>query len=233
MSKLRENLLKIRENIESAAKKSGRRAEDITLIGVTKTVEIEHIREIMSLGVVKLGENKVQELLDKYGQFSEEPEWHMIGHLQTNKVKFIMDKVTMIQSVDSVRLAAEIDKRAEQRGKRMDILVEVNVGEEDTKYGVTRGQTEEFIEHLCKFPNICVKGLMCIAPYVKNADENRALYDKMFKLFVDTRAVFTHNTDMRFLSMGMTNDYTVAIEEGANMVRIGTALFGTRATSSN
>jgi len=232
MSEINENLSAIRENIGAAAKKSGRGAEDITLIAVTKTVEPVRIRELLALGVNRLGENKVQEFLTKYGCMEPEPEWHIIGHLQTNKVKYVIDKVSLIQSVDSVRLAEEIDRHAKRLGKVMDILAEVNIGDEDTKYGIKPDQIESFAEHLIAFTNIRLIGLMCVAPFVEHPDENRHFYEKMFNHYVDIKTFFNDNASnsnqIKYLSMGMTNDYATAIEEGANMVRIGTALFGSR-----
>ena len=225
---LKENLAAVRENIAAAAEKSGRRAEDIRLIAATKTVEPARIQELLSLGVTCLGENRAQELLAKYGQFAPEPEWHMIGHLQTNKVKQILDKVTLIHSVDSIRLAEMINRCAGGMGRTADILVEINIAGEDNKYGIQPEQTGDFIEQLSDYSNICVKGLMCIAPYVMNPEYNRNIYKKMSNIFVDMQAVFAHNMGVKYLSMGMSGDYRVAIEEGANMVRIGTALFGER-----
>ncbi|MDR1665328.1 MAG: YggS family pyridoxal phosphate-dependent enzyme [Clostridiales bacterium] len=229
MSEIQENLSKILDTIEKAANKSGRAAKDITLVAVTKTLPPERIGELLSLGRFELGENRAQELLAKYGVFSPEPDWHMIGHLQTNKVKYIIDKVKLIQSVDSVNLAEEIDKRAKQREKIADILIEVNIGAEDTKYGVDLSQIEGFAEHLSAFPNIRIKGLMCVAPFVKKPEENRLLFKKMFNKYIDIGRNILYNADMSILSMGMSNDYAVAIEEGSNMVRLGTALFGGRA----
>jgi pyridoxal phosphate enzyme (YggS family) len=234
MSQIQENLQIIRENIEKAAKKNGRSAEEITLVGVTKTVDAERINELVSLGVTELGENKVQELLSKMGQIKNNPHWHLIGHLQTNKVKQAVGCAKLIQSVDSLKLAEEIDKRARQTDKVMDILIEINIGNEDLKYGIDINQTELFVEHLCNLPNICIKGLMCIGPFVENPEENRHLYEKMMKKYVAMQDKFCYSMGSRtsvkleILSMGMTNDYTVAIEQGANMVRVGTALFGDR-----
>ena len=227
---MKENLLEIQENIKDAAKKSGRFAEDITLIGVSKTVPVEIITEAYQLGVKHFGENKVQEFLPKYEVFPE-PAWHMIGHLQTNKVKFIIDKVKLIHSVDSFKLAHEIDKRAKQKNIKMDILVEINIAGEDTKQGIPPQNTDSFIEQMYQFPNISVKGLMCIAPYVEKSEENRVYFEKMYRLFVDIKAKRAYSTNMRILSMGMSGDYKVAIEEGATMVRIGTSLFGYREQS--
>jgi len=224
MTDLQLNLTEIQENIASAAKKSGRKANDITLVGVSKTVSLELIQNAFDLGVQHFGENRVQEFLLKYNQF-EKPNWHMIGHLQTNKVKFIVEKVKLIHSVDSLRLAQEIDKRAAMHNIKIDILIEINIADEDTKHGIKPQDALFLLEQMQQFPNIRAKGLMCIAPYVETPEQNRKYFEKMNRLFIDIKTKPLHNTDMRFLSMGMTGDYQVAIEEGANIVRIGTGLF--------
>ena len=229
MRALEENYLKIRENIASAAKKSGRNADDIQLIAVTKTIAPEVINSLLTLGVDNFGENKAQELASKYEFFEEKkPSWHMIGHLQTNKVKYVIDKVKMIQSLDSVRLAEEINSRAEQKGVIMDALIEVNTANEDTKCGIEPNRLDFFIEHMQQFANIRLRGLMCIAPFVKNPDDNRVFFQKMLKFFLDIKQKYNYYNYIDYLSMGMSNDYSAAIEEGANMVRIGTAFFGNR-----
>jgi pyridoxal phosphate enzyme (YggS family) len=219
----------VNEKIEKAAYKSGRRPEDVTLVAVTKTVDPIRINELLSLGVRDIGENKVQELTGKYDEIKYGPNLHMIGHLQTNKVKYIIDKVSMIQSVDSEKVAAEISKRAEKAGKTVDILVEVNIGNEDSKYGIEQNSAFEFIEQLYNLTNICISGLMCVAPYVIKPEHDRDYFKKMYKLYIDIKNKVLHNnSSFRFLSMGMSNDYEVAIEEGSNMIRVGTALFGER-----
>ena len=230
MSYLKENLHEIQEKVAAAAKKSGRNAEDITLVAVTKTVPVEYIREAYDLGLRHFGENRVQEFLPKYGALGDgdiaiEPAWHMIGHLQTNKVRSIIGKVQLIHSVDSLRLAEEINKRALQHNLKADILIEINIAEEDTKQGVSAQNAILLIERIHHLPNVCIKGLMCIAPYVEISEQNRIYFEKMHKLFVDIQSRCLHNIDMHFLSMGMTGDYEVAIEEGANIIRIGTGLF--------
>ncbi|MCL2707917.1 MAG: YggS family pyridoxal phosphate-dependent enzyme [Defluviitaleaceae bacterium] len=228
MENIRENLLRARENIKKAAEKSGRRADDVTLVAVTKTVGLDKINELLSLGENELGENKVQEFSEKYGKLDSEPSWHLIGHLQTNKVKHIIGKVKLIQSVDSERIAEEINKRASLDNIVMNVLIEINIAEENTKYGIHPDKTLYFIEHLYPLSNICVRGLMCIAPLTKKPDENRVYFKKMLKLYIDAKKEFAHNTPIDTLSMGMTNDYVEAIEEGATMVRLGAALFGNR-----
>ena len=230
---LQKNLEMIYENIEQSAIKSGRRMEDITLIAVTKTVEPSVIRDVLSAGVFKLGENKVQELLTKHSLFSQQaevpvPEWHMIGHLQTNKVKSVIDKVQMIQSVDSVRLADEINLRAQQKNIVMDVLIEINIAKEDKKYGFDVEETEKIVEYMFDLSNIRLCGLMCIAPFVVNPIKNKKYFNKMYEKFIDIKKKYPYNSDIRYLSMGMSNDYIPAIEEGANMVRIGSSLFGAR-----
>ena len=226
MCDLQKNLSNIHENIEKAAQKSGRKAEDIILVGVTKTVLPDQIKKAFELGVLNFGENRVQEFTSKYEQLDIDCSWHMIGHLQTNKVKSIIDKVTMIHSVDSVRLAEEIDKRAKQHDIKMDILIEINIANEDTKHGISAQTAIGFVEQICHFSNIAIKGLMCIAPFVENAEQNRLYFEKMQRLFIDIQSQNMHNVDMCFLSMGMTGDYKVAVEEGANIIRVGSGLFG-------
>ena len=192
----------------------------------------EIITEAVRLGATKLGENRPQELVSKHGQIVPEPEWHMIGHLQTNKVKQIIDKTAMIQSLDSLKLAAEIDKRAKQINIIINVLIEINIANENTKNGVKPKELQHFVENMFIFSNIRMRGLMCVPPFVQNADNNRVYFEKMLKLSVDNKKNILHNyftpeSDM-ILSMGMSNDYMAAIQEGANMVRIGSALFGAR-----
>ena len=225
---IKENLAAIEEKIKKAAEKSGRKREDILLLGVTKTIDTERIGELMALGVTELGENKVQELCEKYEVIGDRAQWHLIGHLQTNKVKYIIDKVKLIHSADSVRLVKEINSRAEKNGKVQDILIEINIGNEESKSGIKKEETFELLDEIAGFKNIFVKGLMTVAPFVEDPEENRDLFKEMFKLFIDIRAKKRDNVSMEFLSMGMTNDYEVAIEEGANIVRIGTGIFGAR-----
>jgi len=220
------NLAVINDAISVAAKKSGRLPQDIQLIGVTKTIGLERIRQLVLAGVNCFGESRVQEFIPKYDAFEEPhmPTWHFIGHLQRNKVKFVIDKVAMIHSVDSLALAQEIDKRAGNIGRTMDVLIEVNIAGEDSKHGISPAETLPFVEELSKLRNMQVKGLMCIAPYVDNSEENRPNFEKMRNLLIDINASHMHNHSLTELSMGMSGDYTVAVEEGATMVRIGTAL---------
>ena len=227
---LNENLTEIRGRIARAVQKSGRRPEDITIIGVTKTIEPERIAQLLDCGVNNIGENRVQELLRKYDAFTGRaipPSWHMIGHLQTNKVKYIIDKVDMIHSVDSIKLAQEIDRRAEAVGRRVDILIEVNAGGEESKFGIEPTDVFRFSEEIVRLPNIRLRGLMTVAPFVEEIEENREIFRKMRNLMVDIGKKMC-NDEKAELSMGMTNDYEVALEEGATMIRIGTGLFGSR-----
>lgn len=225
---LKEQLVQVNQNIQEACDKAKRDRNEVTLIAVSKTKPIEVLQEAYDLGVRVFGENKVQELVDKYEALPKDIEWHMIGHLQTNKVKYIIDKVAMIHSVDSIKLAETIEKEAAKKDCIANILVEVNVAEEDSKFGLTVEEVLPFIEKISTFPHIRVQGLMTIAPFVENAEENRDIFDKLHKLSVDIDAKNIDNTSMSVLSMGMTNDYEVAVEEGATMVRVGTGIFGAR-----
>lgn len=224
-----ENLMEIRERIESSAKKSGRTPDDITLIGVSKTIEAERVRSLVELGVHDLGENRVQELLQKQPLLADlNPRWHLIGHLQTNKVKYIIDKVVMIHSLDSLRLAEEINARAVKANLTANVLIEINIADEPSKFGVPPQNAMEFAGEISKLSNVKLRGLMCVAPFTEKSEENRIYFSKMRNLFIDIREQNYNNSDMDNLSMGMTGDYEVAIEEGATMVRIGTGIFGAR-----
>lgn len=225
---LKEQLEQVNQNIQEACDKAKRDRSEVTLIAVSKTKPIEVLQAAYDLGVRVFGENKVQELVDKYEALPKDIEWHMIGHLQTNKVKYIIDKVAMIHSVDSLKLAETIEKEAAKKDCIANILVEVNVAEEDSKFGLKVEEVIPFIEKIAGFPHIRVKGLMTIAPFVENAEENRDIFAKLHKLSVDINAKNIDNTSMSVLSMGMTNDYEVAVEEGATMVRVGTGIFGAR-----
>lgn len=224
---IKENLDLINEKITIAAEKSGRKREDVLLLAVSKTVDVPRIKEAVNLGLVDLGENKPQEINWKYFEI-ENVRWHQIGHLQTNKVKYIIDKVCLIHSVDSLKLAEEISKRAKAKDITMDVLVEINIAGEEAKSGVPLSEAEELAVEISKLDNIRVKGLMTVAPFVENPEDNRECFKQMKKLFVDIKEKNYNNIDMQYLSMGMTNDYEIAVEEGANIVRIGTGLFGAR-----
>ena len=198
------------------------------MIAVSKTKPVDMLREAYEAGCRDFGENKVQEIMDKYEQLPSDIRWHMIGHLQRNKVKYIIDKVFLIHSVDSYRLACEISKEAVKRGIEVNILIEVNVAEEESKFGVYKDEAIELVEKIAVLPGICVKGLMTIAPYVENAEENRQYFVKLRQLSVDIMSKNIDNVSMGILSMGMTGDYMVALEEGATYVRVGTGIFGDR-----
>ncbi len=224
---IKENVADINAKITAAAEKSGRKREDILLLAVSKTIDVPRIKEAVSLGLTELGENKPQEINWKYFEI-ENVKWHLIGHLQTNKVKYIIDKVCLIHSVDSLKLAEEISKRAKAKNVTMDILVEINIAGEEAKHGVPLNEAENLALEISKLENICVKGLMTVAPFVEDPEDNRQYFSQMRKLFVDIKDKNYNNIDMKYLSMGMTNDYEIAVEEGANIVRIGTGLFGAR-----
>lgn len=223
-----ENIANVRERIAQAAKRSGRSPDDIVLVAVTKTVDVERIKAAVACGIADIGENRVQEMIGKYPYFQGNLRWHMIGRLQRNKVKYIVDKVALIHSVDSIELIKEINKRAEILDKVMKILVEVNIGHEVTKGGLPVEEVIPFLEQCCFYRNITVKGLMTVAPETDDPEKVRPYFAQMYELSRRVEAMGLANVDMRYLSMGMSGDFEVAIEEGSNMVRIGTAIFGAR-----
>ena len=225
---IRENLDMVTGNIKSACQKAGREPGDVTLIAVSKTKPVSAIREAYEHGIREFGENKVQELVEKQEALPKDIRWHMIGHLQRNKVKYIIDKVDLIHSVDSLRLAEAIEKEAAKRGITVNILIEVNVAGEESKFGLAPEAVDEFVEAVAQFEHIRVKGLMTIAPFVENPEENRSVFTALKKLSVDIAKKNVDNVNVSMLSMGMTNDYQTAIEEGATMVRVGTGIFGER-----
>ena len=225
---LKENLEKVEENIQAACDRAGRKRDEVTLIAVSKTKPVEMLQEAYDLGVRINGENKAQELASKYEVLPKDIHWHMIGHMQRNKVKYIIDKVDLIHSVDSVRLAETIDKEAEKHGVIANILIEVNVAKEESKFGLMPEEVPEFVEKIAGFPHIRVKGLMTIAPFVEDANDNREYFKQMEKTRQYIASLNIPNVEMKELSMGMTGDFEVAIEEGATMVRVGTAIFGDR-----
>ena len=225
---LRDNLLNVRENIKKACEKVGRDPGEVTLLAVSKTKPLSDVEELIPEGQMDFGENYVQELCDKYEKVSTPVRWHMIGHLQRNKVKYIIDKVVLIHSVDSMHLAKQIEKEAVKHNTDMDILVEVNVAGEDTKFGLSCDDVLPFVEEVAQFPHVHVKGLMTSAPFVDDPEENRWYFRKLHQLFVDIGQKNIDNVSMEILSMGMTNDYKIAVEEGSTMVRVGTAIFGAR-----
>lgn len=225
---VKENLVEVKENIRRACEKSGRTPEEVTLIAVSKTKSISMIEEAYREGTRDFGENKVQEILDKYPVLPTDIRWHMIGHLQRNKVKYIIDKVYLIHSVDSLRLAEEISSQATKKQVDVNILVEINIAQEKSKFGISRIEALQLVEDIAQLPHIYIKGLMTVAPFVENPEDNREYFQQIKKLSVDIMKKNIDNVNMSVLSMGMTGDYTVAIEEGATMVRVGTGIFGER-----
>ena len=223
-----ENYRVVEEKVENACKRAGRNREEVTLIAVSKTKPVSMIEELLPLGVRDFGENKVQELTTKEEELPKDIHWHMIGHLQRNKVKYVIDKACLIHSVDSLRLAQEISKEAVKHDLVMPVLVEVNVAGEVSKFGVSVEEAPSLVEEISKLPGIHVNGLMTIAPYVEDPEENRSVFRNLRKLSVDIGEKNFDNVTMNVLSMGMTGDYEVAIEEGATHVRVGTGIFGER-----
>ena len=223
-----ENMERVKQVMEKACEKAGRDKEAVTLIAVSKTKPVDMLREAYDAGARDFGENKVQELLDKIPELPADIRWHMIGHLQRNKVKYIVDKVYLIHSVDSLRLAEEISREATKRNIGVNILIEVNVAEEESKFGTTVQQALELVEQISVLPSVHIQGLMTIAPYTENPEENRLYFKKLKQLSVDIKDKNIDNVNMNVLSMGMTGDYQVAVEEGATFVRVGTGIFGER-----
>lgn len=222
------NYNEVLNEVKSTCEKVGRDKEDVTLIAVSKTKPASDIQTLYNYGVRDFGENKVQELTGKYEELPKDIRWHLIGHLQTNKVKYIVDKVYLIHSVDSVKLAIEIEKEAAKKDVIVNILVQVNVANEDTKFGLDNSEVINIIEEIAKLPHIRIKGLMTIAPFVDDGEENRKYFNELKQLSVDIKAKNIDNVCMDLLSMGMSGDYTTAIEEGATHVRVGTSIFGVR-----
>lgn len=223
-----ENMAQVQNIINDACQKSGRNTANVTLISVSKTKPVSMLNEAYAAGSRDFGENKVQELVEKYEVMPKDIRWHMIGHLQRNKVKYIVDKVALIHSVDSLKLAEEISKEALKKNVCVSILIEVNVAGEDSKFGVAPAHAEELVRKIAILPGIQIKGLMTIAPYVENAEENRQYFAQLKQLSVDINSKNIDNVNMNVLSMGMTGDYSVAIEEGATYIRVGTGIFGER-----
>lgn len=225
---IRKNLETVEKNIQMACEKAGRDRKDVTLIAVSKTKPVSDIREAMDCGITVFGENKVQEIRDKTEEIKEPLDWHMIGHLQVNKVKFLPGKVCMIHSVDNIKLADEIEKQAAKHDIVMDVLVEVNMAGEDTKFGLTPEQTADFVKEISKNSHLNIRGLMTIAPFTDDPESNRVYFKGLRELKDSINAMNIPNVNMDTLSMGMTGDYQVAIEEGATFVRVGTGIFGER-----
>ena len=225
---IQENIKLVEENIKKACEKVGRDVNEVTLIAVSKTKPYTAIEEALPTGVKDYGENKVQELCDKYEILPKDIKWHMIGHLQRNKVKYLVGKASLIHSVDSIRLAEQIEKEYAKADEIANILIEVNMAQEESKFGITSEETEQLVREIAKFPHIRIKGLMTIAPYTDNPESNRVYFRNMKKLSVDIENKNIDNVSMSVLSMGMTGDYQVAVEEGATLVRVGTGIFDER-----
>ncbi|HZK26777.1 MAG TPA: YggS family pyridoxal phosphate-dependent enzyme [Thermoclostridium sp.] len=225
---IKENLKITNQRISAAAKRSGRSEGDIMLLAVSKNFPVEAIEAAIEEKIMDFGENRVQELIQKYDILSERCRWHLIGRLQTNKVKYIIDKVHMIHSLDRLKLAEEIQKRAKASKRVINALVQVNVSGENTKAGISPDEVYEFLKILSQYPNIKVKGLMTIAPYTENPEDVRSVFKSLKNIYVDIGRENIDNIDMQYLSMGMSHDFEVAIEEGANIIRLGSSIFGQR-----
>lgn len=230
---LKENLANVEANICTACEKVKRGRSEVTLIAVSKTKPVEMLQEVYECGIRDFGENKAQEICDKYDKLPSDIRWHMIGHLQRNKVKHIIDKVYMIHSLDSYRLAEEINIQAKKHNLVMPVLIQVNIAKEDTKFGVSSQDAVLLAEEVCHLNNIQVRGLMTVAPFVDNPEDNRQYFQQLKQLAVDIDAKNMDNISMEILSMGMTGDYLTAIEEGATLVRVGTGIFGERYYGKN
>ncbi len=228
LERIEYNIERIKEEIADACARSGRSIDEVKIMAVTKTVPCEEVNFAISKGITLLGENRAQEMLSKYEMYLPEAEIHFIGALQSNKVKYVIDKVKMIQSVDSVKLAAEISKRAQICGIEMGALVEINVGAEESKSGIELAKAEEMICEIAEMKGIKVRGLMTIPPICENSAESRKFFENMRRLFVDIKGKKIDNVSMDVLSMGMSGDYVEAIEHGTNIVRLGRAIFGER-----
>ena len=225
---IKDNLQNVEENIRQACLRSGRDVSGVTLISVSKTKPVEMIQEAYEYGKREFGENKAQELKEKYEVLPKDIKWHFIGHLQTNKIKYIIGRTCLIHSVDSLHLAEAIEKECVKRNTHVDILVEVNVAQEASKFGLKLEDTLELVRQISKLEHLHIRGLMTIAPFVEDPEENRSIFRQLKQLSVDIGAKNIDNVDMSVLSMGMTGDYEVAIEEGASFVRVGTGIFGER-----
>lgn len=225
---LKENYRNVQENIQRACEKVNRSVDEVTLISVSKTKPLSMLQEAYDCGAREYGENKVQEMTEKEGQLPKDIHWHMIGHLQTNKVKYIAPYVHLIHSVDSLKLAQEINRQGEKCNRSIPILIEVNIAEEESKFGIKKDETISLVREISKLPHVAIKGLMTIAPFVDDPEDNRVYFRGIKELSVDIANENIDNVCMDILSMGMTGDYMVAIEEGATMVRVGTGIFGER-----
>ena len=227
MMSVTDNYFAVRKRVEEACRRAGRNPEDVTIIAVSKTKPVPMIRELLDAGHRDFGENYVQELTEKAAALPE-ARFHMIGHLQRNKVSKTVGKAVMIHSVDSLRLAEEISRESLKQGITTDVLLEINGGNEENKFGYDFSEAEQAAREMSKLPGIRIRGLMCVAPYVSDPEENRGVFRKIFQLAVDIGSKNIDNIEMNVLSMGMTGDFEVAVEEGATMIRVGTAVFGER-----
>lgn len=225
---IKENIQRVKENIKAACQRAGREETEVTLIAVSKTKPLSMLEEAYAAGMREFGENKPQELRDKAKEFQSPVHWHMIGSLQSNKIKYVVGTACLIHSVDSMELAAAIEKDAAKKNLIMDILLEVNAAGESSKHGFSMEEVEAAVCKTAEYSHLRLRGLMTVAPYTENAEENRIYFRKMKELLVDINAKNIDNIHMDILSMGMTSDYEVAIEEGATMVRVGTGIFGER-----
>ena len=225
---MQKQLQEVIQKIEAACQRVGRDPKEVTLIAVSKTKPAEMVEEAYRLGVRAFGENKVQEIAAKFPVLPQDIRWHMIGHLQTNKIRTLLGKTVMIHSVDSVHLAEKLEEEAARQNLTVDILLEINVAREESKFGFFLEEAEDAVMKIRDFTHLRICGFMTSAPFVENAEENRDVFKKLNHFYVDMKSKNIDNTNMSVLSMGMTNDYEIAIEEGATMVRIGTAIFGAR-----
>lgn len=225
---LEENLKQVEENIQKACQRAERKREEVTLVAVSKTKPVSMLSEAYNCGIRNFGENKVQEICEKRDLLPNDICWHMIGHLQRNKVKHIISDVSLIHSVDTYRLAEEINIQAKKISRIVPILIEVNISGESSKFGIVPDETLQLVQEIQKLDNLRIQGLMTVAPYTENAEENRLYFRKIRQLSVDIANENIDNVSMGILSMGMTGDYMVAIEEGATIVRVGTGIFGAR-----
>ncbi|SEQ57016.1 hypothetical protein SAMN02910369_02045 [Lachnospiraceae bacterium NE2001] len=231
---IQDNYREVRKKINETCEKVGRKPEEVTLIAVSKTKPLSDIEKLIDIDVIEFGENKPQELRDKFDEISTPVRFHQIGHLQTNKVKYIINKTVLIHSVDSIKLASVIEKEAAKRNIFINVLIEVNYAGEDSKFGVSKDEVLPLVKEIAdRFRHIRIRGLMTIAPFVENPEDNRPIFKGMKELLLDIKSQNIDNVDMSILSMGMTNDYLVAVEEGATMVRVGTAIFGERQKKEN
>lgn len=228
MNPIEQNIQDIKNRITAACIRSGRATDSVKLIAVTKTIDVEQINLAVAAGMDTLGENRVQEVLHKFESVDANVSWHLIGHLQTNKVRQIIDRVDLIHSLDSLHLAAELQKRALQRKRPVGVLVEVNVGQEDSKFGLSPEAVPEFLRSLQGLDHIHVRGLMTVAPFLDDPEDVRIVFRRLKALFEEMKQLDLPNVQMEHLSMGMTHDFEVAIEEGATMIRVGTGIFGAR-----